>query len=134
MEERMSWTAEEARYALDRLIARRKIRSSDVEKALAERPKEIRVLRQRLAELESLGGTGRSRRATLVKRRKAKRSRRRLSVQARSQLRLQGRYMGYVRRLTVAQKAEVKRVRQAKGWQAAIRIAAGLAKAIRPKS
>jgi hypothetical protein len=36
--------------------------------------------------------------------------------------------MGYVRRLTAAQKAEVGKVRKEKGWQAAIRVAARLAK------
>ncbi len=35
--------------------------------------------------------------------------------------------MGYVRRLTAAQKAEVRNVRKEEGWQAAIRMAAGLA-------
>jgi hypothetical protein len=129
----MNWTAEEARYALDRLIARRKIRPSDVERALKDRPKEIRDLRQRLAELESLGGTGRPRRTTSVKRRmakrsKAKRPRRKLSARARSQLKLQGQYMGYVRRLTAAQKAQVRKVRQEKGLMEAIQMAKGMAK------
>lgn len=126
----MSWTAEEARYALDRLIARRKIRPSDVQKALGDRSKEIKDLRQRLAELENVGRAGRPRRTTSVKRRntKTKRSRRKLSAQARSRLRLQGKYMGYVRRLTAAQKADVRKVRQEKGWQAAIRMATKLAK------
>src|SRR5258708_3975724 len=125
----MPWTAEEARYALDSLIARRKIRPVDVEKALGERPKEIQKLRQRLAELESVGGAGRPRRTTTAKRSKAKRSKRKLSAQARSRLRLQGKYMGYVRRLTAAQKAAVRKVREEKGWQKAIRMAEGLAKA-----
>ncbi len=125
----MNWTAEEARYALDRLIARRKIRPSDVEKALGDRPKEIKDLRQKLAELESLGGGGRLQRADKVKRRRIKRSRRKLSARARSQLRLQGKYMGYVRRLTAAQKNQVRKLRKDKGWEAAIRMAAGLGKA-----
>jgi hypothetical protein len=129
----MAWTAEEARYAIDRLIARRKIRPSDVERALADRPKEIRDLRRRLAELESLGGVGR-RQVSAVRRRKVKRPaprrrKARLSAQARSRLRLQGKYMGYVRRLTAAQKSQVRKIRLAKGWQAAIRMARGLAKA-----
>jgi hypothetical protein len=81
-----------------------------------------------LAELESLGGAGRPRRTTSVKRRKAKRSKRKLSAQARSRLRLQGKYMGYVRRLTAAQKAQVRKVRQEKGWRPAIRMATKLAK------
>ncbi len=36
--------------------------------------------------------------------------------------------MGYVRRLTAAQKADVRKVREEKGWRAAIRMATGLAK------
>jgi len=129
----MNWTAEEARYALNRLIARRKIRPSDVERALGDRRKEIKNLRQRLAELESLGGAGRPRRATSVRRRAAKRPaprrrRLRLSAKARSRLRLQGKYMGYMRRLTAAQKAQVRKARRETGWWAAIRMAAGLVK------
>ena len=125
----MPWTAEEARYVLDRLIARRKIRPSDVERALGDRRQEIQSLRQRLAELERLGSPGRVRRRPSGRRRGAGRSRRKLSAQARSRLRLQGKYMGYVRRLTAAQKNRVRKVRKEKGWQAAIRMAAGFAKA-----
>jgi hypothetical protein len=44
----------------------------------------------------------------------------------RSQRRLRGRCMAYVRRLSAAQKNQV---RKEKGWQAAIRMAAGMAKA-----
>jgi hypothetical protein len=124
----MSWTAEEARYALSQLILRRKIRLSDVERALGDRRKEIQDLRQRLAELENLGGAGRPWQASVAKRGKAKHSKRRLSAQARSRLRLQGKYMGYVRRLTAAQKADVRKARQEKGWHAAIRMAIKLAK------
>ncbi len=47
----------------------------------------------------------------------------------RAALRLQGQYMGYVRRLKPRQKAEVKTVRTAKGVAAAIRLAKTLAKA-----
>ena len=120
------WTAEEIRYALIQFPRQRRISAADISKALSKRQEEIKSLRQRLAELQSLGGAGRPRRTTSVKRRKAKRSKRRLSAQARSRLRLQGRYMGYVRRLTAAQKAEVRKLREEKGWQAAIRMAARL--------
>ncbi len=119
----MNWTAEEARYAVDRLITRRKIRPCDVERALGNRQKEIQTLRKRLSELDSISETGRPRR------RRAKRSSRRLSARARSQVRLQGKYMGYVRRLTAAQKNHVRKVRKGKGWREAIRMAAELAKA-----
>ncbi len=123
----MSWNPQEAQYALDRLIARRKIRPSDVESALGDLRNEIQSLRQRLAELESLGNTSRPRRSASVKRRSAKRPRRRLSARVRSQFRLQGSYMGYVRQLTAAQKSQVRKVREAKGWQAAIAAAKKMA-------
>jgi hypothetical protein len=116
----MTWTAEEARHALDQLISRRKIRPADVERALRDRKREIQRLRERLKELESIGGAGRRRRAAPVRVLKVRRPRRKLSAKARSRLRLQGRYMGFVRRLTAAQKAEVGKVRKEKGWQAAI--------------
>lgn len=126
----MAWTPEEAQYTLDRLIARRKIRPSDVERALRDRRKEIETLRKRLVELENLGGEGRPLRTTTVQRRTPKRPRRKLSARVRSQFRLQGSYMGYVRRLTAAQKSRVRKVRQEKGWREAIRMAAGMAKAL----
>ena len=125
----MNWTAEEARHALNQLISRRKIRPADVERALKDRQTEIEHLREKLKELESLGGPAtRRRRSAPAKPRKAKRLRRKLSAKARSQLRLQGRYMGYVRRLTAAQKTEVGKVRQEKGWQAAIAAAKKMTK------
>ncbi len=43
-------------------------------------------------------------------------------------LKLQGQYMGYVRRLKPRQKAEVKALRASKGFPAAIRLAKRLAK------
>jgi len=125
----MNWTAEEARHALDHLISRRKIRPADVDRALRERKKEIQRLRDRLKELESPAGAGmRRRRAASVRPRRARRLRRRLSAKARSQLRLQGQYMGYVRRLTAVQKAAVGKVRKEKGWQAAIAAARKIGK------
>jgi hypothetical protein len=52
-----------------------------------------------------------------------------LSPARRAALKLQGRYMGYVRRLKPRQKARVKTLRASKGVQAAIRLAKRLAKA-----
>jgi hypothetical protein len=40
----MTLTAEEARYALDQLISRRKVRPADVTKVLKDRKKEITVV------------------------------------------------------------------------------------------
>src|SRR5207245_3470864 len=50
----------------------------------------------------------------------AKRHRPRLSAKARASMVLQGRYMGYMRPLKPRQKAQVRRVREAKGVRAAI--------------
>jgi len=52
-----------------------------------------------------------------------------LSPARRSALKLQGQYMGYVRRLKPRQKAEVKALKAARGFPAAIRLAKRLAKA-----
>ena len=48
-------------------------------------------------------------------------SKRKLSPKRRAQLKLQGQYIGYMRLLKPRQKAEVKRVRERKGMQVAIR-------------
>jgi len=130
----MAWTAQEAGYAMRQLILRRKIRPADVEGVLRDRKKEIHRIRERLADLESLGGslaTGRrpARKRSAAKHPAPRHRKPRLSAKVRSRLRLQGRYMGYARRLTADQKAEVRKVRLEKGWQAAIRMAAGLVKA-----
>lgn len=116
----MAWTQKEASYALNHLISRRKVRMADVSKVLEDRKKEIQSLRRKLAELENLGG--------LNRRSAQARRKRKLSARTRSQLRLQGSYMGYVRRLTAAQKADVGKVRKQKGWRAAIAAAKRLAK------
>ncbi len=47
-------------------------------------------------------------------------SRRPLSTKARASLKLQGRYMGYMRQLKPMQKALVRKIREAKGMRAAI--------------
>ncbi len=48
------------------------------------------------------------------------RSRPRLSPKARATMVLQGRYIGYMRQLKPRQKAQVRKIRQAKGVRAAI--------------
>ncbi len=47
-------------------------------------------------------------------------SRRSLSAKARASLKLQGRYMGYMRQLKPRQKAQVRKIKEAKGVRAAI--------------
>ena len=48
------------------------------------------------------------------------RTQRRLTSKAQTSLRLQGRYMGYMRQLKPKQKAQVRRIKEAKGVRAAI--------------
>ena len=126
----MAWTVEEARYTLDQLIHRGRIRRTAVTKILAERKKEIENLRHRLADLESLGGApGRGPKKAASRKRPGGRRKPRISARVRSQRRLQGKYMGYVRQLSGDQKRQVRKVKNEKGWRNAIRVAAGLAKA-----
>ena len=91
-------------------------------------------LRDQLAGLHGLfGGAAKAGRKT---RRKAKRAakkatqkaRKAVSAKVKAMRKLQGRYMGYVRKLSAAQKAQVKKVRESKGYQAAISMAKGMGK------
>ena len=56
-----------------------------------------------------------------IERRKPRaRTRRPLSTKARASLKLQGRYMGYMRQLKPRQKAQVRKIKETKGVKAAI--------------
>jgi hypothetical protein len=93
--------------------------------------KQIRIIRQSLAAIDrSLGRlvalTNGGGRGASVETRKKKRK---LTPQRRADLKLQGRYMGYVKQLRPRQQAQVKALRAEKGFRAAIamakRVAAG---------
>ena len=56
------------------------------------------------------------------------RKRPRLTVARRAELKLQGRYLGTMRRLKPAQRAKVKKIRAAKGVRAAIKAAERMAR------
>jgi hypothetical protein len=109
-------------------MTRGRIRQTQVLAVLRERKQEIASLRQRLASLERLdgqlagagGSAGRGRPARVTRRRP------RMTAKVRALRRLQGKYMGYVRRLKPAEKARVRAVREKQGMQAAIRMAASL--------
>lgn len=124
-------TPSEAQYALQRLISQGRIREAQVRAVLNGRSQEIAVLRQQLAALEGIDGRG-SRRGARGKSRGARGPGRRrrvaISPKVRALRRLQGKYMGYVRRLKPAEKAKVRAVREKQGMQAAIRLATSLAK------
>ena len=96
--------------------------------------RKIRVLREQLATLErSLRGFAPMLNETLASARVngagSGRSRPRLSAKARASMVLQGRYMGYMRQLKPEQKAQVRKIREAKGVRVAIARARGLASA-----
>ena len=58
---------------------------------------------------------------------KGRRRRLRLSAKRRATLKLQGRYMGYMRQLKAAQKSRVRKAREVRGVKAAIILAKSLA-------
>jgi hypothetical protein len=105
----------QAEYVLEVLVARRKVGAAQIRSILKEREAEITALRRRLASLEgAAGGAGASAGA------------RRSSPKLRALRRMQGRYMGFVRRLKPAEKARVRAVREKKGLGPAIRLASSL--------
>ena len=125
-------TPNQAHYVLNSLVSQGRVRDSQVRKTLNSREEEIRSLRERLASLEALStgraaGAKRGRRAR-GGRRVARKVRRRSKMSPRvlALRRQQGRYMGYVRRLKVADKARVRAVREKQGIEAAIKLAASL--------
>jgi hypothetical protein len=122
-------TPAESHYVLQSLMSQGRVRQNQVKAVLNGRSKEIADLRERLASLEGMGsGSGSGRRAAGARRSTGKR-RVAISPKVRALRRLQGKYMGYVRRLKPAEKARVRTVREKQGMQAAIRLAASLAKA-----
>jgi hypothetical protein len=131
----MKLSPSQSHYVLGILMAQGRIRAGLIRTALKSREQEIRMLRERLASLEQLSAgaglapKGRRRRvrravaAAVVRRRRAP-----LSAKVRALRRLQGKYMGYVRRLKTAEKARVRSVREKQGMLAAIKLAQSLGK------
>ena len=123
-------TPDESHYVLQSLMSQGRIRQNQVRAVLNGRTKEIASLRERLAALEGIRA-GRSRRGGQTSKKSARGVRRRrvaISPKVRALRRLQGKYMGYVRRLKPAEKARVRAIREKEGMQAAIRLAASLAR------
>ena len=127
----MRITPAESHYVLQALMSQGRVRLNQVKAVLNGRSKVIAELRERLASLEGMGGGGargaRGRKAAAV--RATKKRRVAISPKVRALRRLQGKYMGYVRRLKPAEKARVREVREKQGMQAAIKLASSLAKA-----
>jgi hypothetical protein len=122
----MRMTPAESHYVLQTLLAQRKVRESQVNAVLGGRTKEIATLRERLAALEGIPGASRGKRRGRAKAPAARRRSVKISPKVRALRRLQGKYMGYVRRLKPADKARVREVREKQGMQAAIRLASSL--------
>ena len=128
----MKFSPSQAHYALNVLISQGKLRIAHIRKALKSRETEIRSLRERLAALEHFAPAALARAGRKPGRpaRAARRSRVRhirMSPRVRALRQLQGKYMGYVRRLKPAEKARVRSVREKQGIEEAIRLAKSLA-------
>ena len=117
--------ADRAAHVLHILIADGKLAAKDVTNALKRREELIHELRARLAGL--VGGKDGPFPVKKSKR-KVTRKKRRMSPARRAALRLNGRYMGLVRRLSTAQKAALKAIRGKKGVRAGIAAARKMAR------
>ncbi len=117
----MKLDSKQSHYVLQALLAKRQVRASRVREILRDRDSEIAALRTRLAALEALGGAAAVRSGASTRGRGP-----RMSPRLRALRRLQGRYMGLVRRLRPAEKARVRGLREKQGLPAAIRLAASL--------
>ena len=126
----MQMTPAESHYVLNRLMAQGRIREAQVRAVLNGRSQEIANLRQQLAALEGLDGSKSRRGRPTAAAANGRTRRRRVSIspKVRALRKLQGKYMGYVRRLKPAEKARVRVVREKQGMQAAIRLASSLGK------
>src|SRR5262245_59667693 len=129
----MKLTPSQSHYVLGILVSQGRIREGLIRTALKRRVEEIRMLRERLASLEQLSSAGGPAPRGRRRRRAARAAVRRvrgaaLSGKVRGLRRLQGKNMGYVRRLKATEKARVRSVREKSGMLAAIKLAQSLAK------
>ena len=128
----MKFSPSQAHYALNVLMSQGKLKVAHIRKALKNRELEIRGLRERLAALEQFSpgasaARGPRRPARPARAAGKKRVRRiKMSPRVRALRKLQGKYMGYVRRLKPAEKARVRSVREKQGMASAIRLAKSL--------
>lgn len=128
----MKFSPTQAHYALNVLMSQGKLRVAHIRKALKKREQEIKSLRDRLSALElfspdkpARAGRRPGRPARPARKTRARRIK--ISPRVRALRKLQGKYMGYVRRLKPAEKARVRTIREKQGIEAAIRMAKSLA-------
>lgn len=124
----MKLDARQAHYVLQALVERRKVAARHIQEILRDREREIAALRRRLAALEAGGVHAMAQTAERVST-STGRAQRRLSRKVRALRRLQGEYMGLVRRLKPAEKSRVRGVREKKGLAAAIKAARSMRRA-----
>ena len=131
----VSLSAERAHQALTYLVHEGKIGAREIEKALANRDRLIREIRERMAALGVDGARagrrlGKSAAAGLRSAEKATRKTRRKAVSAATQAarRAQGQYMAAVRRLSQQARKKIKEIRKSSGVKAAIVAAKRLAR------
>ena len=121
-------TPQEAHAALRWLTATHKVTAKQITDALKAREQ---LAAEIMRKLEALGGEGlRFLRGpdSLLRRAPAKPKRRRASAKAQAAWRAQGRYMAAVRRLSKANRAKVKAIRERSGIRAAVAAAKKLGK------
>jgi hypothetical protein len=109
--------------------------ANDIFKTVDNLRKGIEDLQKQLSGLQKTFGRAASReihrgtrRTRSVVKKAVSRARKESSVQVKNMRKLQGKYMGLVRSLNKAQKAQVKKIKQSKGYQAAFDLAARLRK------
>ncbi len=120
----MKFTGEQAQNILGWLIQEGKLTTAFVRKAVNQREAAIRELRAKLTALE--GGEVKKFKKTVAK--VEKKARKRMTAARKASLRLHGQYLGAVRTLSTASKAEVKKIRATHGVQKAIAAARKMGK------
>lgn len=110
--------------------------ANDIFKTVDNLKKGIEDLQRQLSGLQRTFGRAASReihrgsrRTRAVVKKAVSRARKESSAQVKNMRKLQGKYMGLVRGLNKAQKAQVKKLKQSKGYKAAFELAGRLKKA-----
>jgi hypothetical protein len=114
---------QDALAALCWLHATGVVTAKQIAGAIRKREELVEEIRRRLEELGGKGARFLTSVAALRRAPMAKRRRRKASAKARAAWKAQGRYLGAVRQLSAANRAKVKKIREAKGVRAAIRAA-----------
>ncbi len=122
-------SAEQARQALNVLVAEGRIAAAEVSRALVRRERLVRELRARLHALgEEVARAAReaapSRKTRAAVRRRATKA---ITAAQRAARQAQGQYLGAIRRLSKASRAKVREIRKSDGVRAAIAAARKLA-------